>query len=120
MIWDLVQDALSGLGLPLAANTMILATGGQLPDEYIVYQLISSPPIVHADNYETIRIYRVQVAFYSRSGLSLLPDISGAMVDAGFSRSSIRELPYNQETRHFGLALDFLYTSDEEELTESY
>jgi hypothetical protein len=120
MIWDLVQDALSGLGLPLAANTMILATGEQLPDEYIVHQLISSPPIVHADNFETMRMYRVQVAYYNRNGLSGMPDIKGVMVDAGFARSSIRELPYNPETRHFGLALDFIYTSDEEELIESY
>jgi hypothetical protein len=120
MIWEIVEDALSGLGVPVAANTMILATNKQLPDLYLVYQLISSAPIVHAENMETMRMYRVQVAVYSRNGLSGLPDVSGAMTDAGFSRSSIREIPYNPETRHYGLALDFIITSDEEELEESY
>ncbi len=121
MIWQIVSDALNVLGYPLAANTMIIETGGQLPDLYLVPQLISSPPVLHADNIETMRMYRVQVSIYSRDGLSGLPaSVKAAMTSAGFTASSMREIPYNPDTRHFGLAMDFIYTSDEEELEESY
>lgn len=121
MIWQITEDALSVLGYPLAANTMIMATGVQLPDLFIAYQLISSPPVLHADNVETMRMYRMQVSIYSRDGLSGLPtSVRAAMVNAGFTASSMREIPYNPETRHFGLAMDFIYTSDEEEVVESY
>lgn len=109
-IWETTYDALYGLGLPLAANTMIVDTGEELPDEYLVYQMISDPPELHADNIETLRSYRMQVSYYSRTGLAAIPaQVETAMLAAGFTRIEGRELPYSQQTRHFGLALDFNY-----------
>jgi hypothetical protein len=113
-IWERTQTALAGLGWQTAANTLVVATGSDLPDQFMVYQLISSPPEQHADNRETMRSYRMQVSIYSRNGLVSLPDVNGAMTAAGFCRGPIIELPYNQSTRHYGLALEFVYTESEE------
>ncbi|OGO35670.1 MAG: hypothetical protein A2W35_05360 [Chloroflexi bacterium RBG_16_57_11] len=109
-IWELVEEALADLGMPVAANAMIQETGEQLPDQYLVYFLVSSPPELHADDVEVMRSYRIQVSVYSRSGLADLPDVDGAMTVVGFSRGPQRELPYNILTRHYGLALEYVYT----------
>jgi hypothetical protein len=119
-IWEITQDALDGLGVPVAESVMISSTKVPLPDLYLVYQLIDAPPILHAEDLEVMRYYRMQVTIYSRDGLANLPNVADAMVEAGFTRSSIRELPYNIDTRHYGLAMDFIYTSDSESESESY
>ncbi len=108
-IWERVIAALTGLGVPMAANVYVAASGQELPDLYLVYFLVSSPPEQHADDAETLRSYRIQVTVYKRAGLASLPDVDGAMVAAGFRRGPQRELPYNQLTRHFGLALEYVY-----------
>ena len=38
-----------------------------------------------------------------------MPDVEGAMLQAGFKKSLVRELPYDRDTGHFGLAQDFIY-----------
>jgi hypothetical protein len=119
-IWEITETALNTLNVPIAANVMISATDEALPDLYLVYQLISSPPILHAEDLEDMRFYRMQVTIYSRDGLSNLPEVGDAMVDAGFTKSAIRELPYNTETRHYGLSLEFIYFSDSVSESESY
>jgi hypothetical protein len=113
-IWSDTYTALSGIGLPLAANTMIVATGADLPDQFIVYSMISNPPEQHADNVEKLRSYRMQISVYSRTGMTTIPaQVETAMLAAGFTRLEGRELPYNQQTRHFGLAMDFNYLSED-------
>lgn len=115
MIWQRTQTALATLApLPVAANVFIGATPGTQPDQFAVYQLIASPPELHADNAEISRSYRMQVTYYSRAGLENLPDIAGAMTAAGFRRGPLRELPYNPATRHYGLAMEFVYVEDQE------
>jgi len=54
----------------------------------------------------------MQVSVYDRNGLTNLPDTDGVMVAAGFSRGPKRELPYNPATRHFGLALEYVYLEE--------
>jgi hypothetical protein len=108
-IWERVYTALSGLGWTLAENQMLVASGSQLPDDFLVYQLISSTPEEHADDVEKLRTWQVQVSAYSRSGLAGLPAIATAMTAAGFLRGNERELPYDQVTRHYGLAMEFRY-----------
>jgi hypothetical protein len=112
-IWERVYTALSGLGKPLAASVYIPESGEELPDSYLVYFMVDNPAELHADNAEKLRQYRVQVSYYSRSGLVSMPDIEGAMTVAGFTRLPGRELPYNPDTRHFGIALDFAYLDEE-------
>ena len=112
-IWERMKTALTALAVPMAANTYILASGQELPDSYLVYFMISDPPTQHADNVEKLKTYRVQVSYYSRSGLLSMPDIVGAMTGAGFTRLPGRELPYNPDTRHFGMAMDFNFLEEE-------
>lgn len=116
-IWERVKTALAGLNTPMAANTFLTDSGEELPDVFFVYSLISDPAEQHADNVETLRFYRVQVTLYSRSGLAeVTPDqaaVTAAMLADGFLRGPARELPYNVDTRHFGLAMDFHYLEEE-------
>jgi hypothetical protein len=103
-----VYTALASLGLPLAANIYQAAEGIKLPDRFLVYSLIASPPVQAADNVEKLRANYIQVSLYDRSGLNNPPDIDSAMVAAGFVRGSRREMPYNQLTGHFGLAMEYV------------
>lgn len=113
-IWERTGTALAGLGLDVAANVMVQATADALADTYLVYQVISSPPALHADQVEKLRWYRVQVSVYARGGLATVPDlVAAAMVAAGFSKSIFREIPYNEKTRHFGYAMEFIWLEDE-------
>lgn len=112
-IWEIVSDALSTLDVPVAENQMIAPSGEQLPDQYVVYQLVVDSPALHADDGEVLSEPLVQVAIYSRSGLSNLPDVAGAMTAAGFTRGERREQPYNPTTRHFGLVLEFYLLTEE-------
>ena len=83
-IWEMTYSALVGLGIPMAADDYLMATpGGNLPDLYITYKVIDLMPEAHADNKETLRSELVQVSIRSRSGLTGLPDVIGAMISAG-------------------------------------
>ena len=113
-VFEKVAAALEPLGVPFAENTYM----GTLPDEYLVYQLISAPAQQHADDEETLRTFRVQVSAYSTDGLTSLPDVTGAMKAAGFRAGPIRELPYDRNTGHFGLAQDYIYVMTSEEMSE--
>ena len=112
-IWSITKTALTGLGVPISAGVHLEDSGDELPDLFLVYFLVSSPPEQSADDSETLRSYRMQVSVYSRSGLNSLPDIDTVMVAAGFSRGPQHELPFNQLTRHFGLALEYIYLEEE-------
>lgn len=112
-IYERVKTALTGFGLPMGVEVYIPASGTELPDDYLVYFVISDPPIQHADNVEKTHIYRVQVSYFSRSGMQSAPDISSAMVADGFMRAEGRDLPYNPDTRHYGQGLDFTYLEEE-------
>jgi hypothetical protein len=118
-IWEITETALADLDVPSAAGVMVPITGNPLPDEYMVYFLVSSPPELHADNIEVLRSYRIQVSYYCRSGLADLPDIDGVMVAAGFARGPQRELPYSFSTGHFGLALEYVYTEISDDIDSS-
>lgn len=112
-IWSAAKTALTGLALPMAANQYLVATGADLPDAFLVYQLVTDPPAQAADDTETLRSYTMQVTYYSRTGLAGMPDIEGAMIAAHWTRSAGRELPYNSDTRHYGYAFDFNLLAEE-------
>ncbi len=108
-IWEITKTALAGLGIPAYANRIQIESGQQLPDRFLVYQMISSSPELHADNVEKHRSDRIQVTIWDRTGLASLPDVPAAMVQAGFTRGPARELPFSDATKHYGLAWDFFY-----------
>lgn len=108
-IWERVKSALSSLTVPVSASKLIVKTSDDLPDVFIDFVLVDAPPEQHADNVEISRNYHVQVSVFSRAGLINLPDVTSLMVAAGFSRGAVTQLPPDQDTGHFGLALEFNY-----------
>jgi hypothetical protein len=111
-IWERVKSALSSLSISVVQSVYVPVTGGNYPDAFIVYFLVNAPPDQHADNVEKLTEYEVQVSFYNKAGLANMPDIDGMMKAAGFTAGNRTELPYNQATRHFGLAMEFSYLEE--------
>ena len=85
----------------------LMALADPLPATYIVGSLVSDVPDQHADNGETEQFIRMQLSIYSTGGLLSLPDTDTAMKAAGFKRGPARELPYDQETGHYGMAREY-------------
>jgi len=107
-IFERTQSALAALSpIPVSLAPYITISNAPLPDTFVVYQLINSPPEQHADNAEAARSYLVQVTTYSRSGLVSLPDVDSAMLSTGFEKVAARQLPKTEE--HHGLACDYIY-----------
>jgi hypothetical protein len=112
-IWERTETALTPLALPMGAGTYLAATpGGSLPDTYLVYFVVDILPEQHADDAETLRSELVQVSIYNRNGLASLPDVIGAMTTAGVMFVGGRQIEYDMETRHHGIAYDFEYLED--------
>lgn len=108
-IWQITHAALAGLGVPIAQSVYISDVSGQLPNLFVTYKLISSPVVQEADNIVTERRYRMQVSTYSRTGMTDMPDVRAAMLAADFIEGPFVELPYDEKTRHYGLAQDFFF-----------
>ena len=115
-IFEYVDDALSSLSpaVPYAMGTYLTPTGAALPDVFITYTLVDGSPEQSADDAETQRTYRVQVSIFSREGLVSLPAVDAAMLAEGFTRGPERALPYDVQTRHFGIAKDYFFLEDEQ------
>lgn len=114
MIFELTFSTLSTAfpDVPISAGVYIAPTGEDLPDLYVTFSLIVSTPEQDADDVETLRDHTVQISIFSRNGLTALPDVSAAMVAAGFRKGDERMLVYDRQTRHFGLAIDFYYLEE--------
>jgi hypothetical protein len=107
-IFEAVATALDSVtGVPYGMDTYMSTE--ELPDQYMVYNLIDGVAGQHADDAETLRAYRVQINIYDRAGLADLPDVDAAMLAAGFTKGPERPLPYNAGTGHYGLAKDYFY-----------
>ncbi|MGA2488783.1 MAG: hypothetical protein ABSF99_01155 [Anaerolineales bacterium] len=106
-IFEATATALATLHIPYGMNNYL--STGELPDQYIVYTVVTGVPAQHADNAETKRTYRVQVTIYSRGGLVSIPDVDAAMLAAGFTKGPERQLPGDPETGHYSLAKDYFY-----------
>jgi hypothetical protein len=113
-IWDRTNSALSPLSVPYAASRLQISTGGEYPDLFMVYFSLPSTPDQHADDKETLRSYTMQVNIFSRDGLINLPDVDGVMMAAGFTKGKVIEIPLDEETGHFGLGTEFLYSESED------
>lgn len=113
-IWERTDTALSSLGVPYAASKLQIASGNEYPDLFMVYFSLPSTPEQHADDKEVLRSYTMQVNIFSRGGLINLPDVDGAMMAAGFTKGNVIEIPLDQETGHYGLGTEFLYSESED------
>lgn len=93
--------------VPYALGQYLTENGADLPDTFLVYTLVVDDAQQHMDDAETERSYTVQVSIYARDGLVSLPDVDAAMRTQDFAKGPERQLPYDDETRHFGLACDY-------------
>lgn len=87
---------------------------GDLPDAYITHQLINSPPEQHADDDETERSYTMQLTFWDKTGIPSTTSVDAAMKAAGFHKGSMRQLPQDPTTHHYGLAIEYVYFETKE------
>jgi len=108
-IWELINTALTPLGVPMAEGSYIPGDNEAYPDLYMVYFMVSLDPELFADDQEIERTELVQVSIYKRDSLIGLPDVIGAMKAGGFTFSGGRELDYDPDTRHHAIAFDFEY-----------
>lgn len=111
-IFERVDDALESFS-PAVPYAMA-PYKGDLPDQFIVYQLLPSSAEQHADNEETERSYSIQVTIWDVNGLVSLPDVDTVMKAAGFTKGDQRQLPQDPDTGHYGLATDYLYIESQE------
>jgi hypothetical protein len=107
-----VKTALAPLGLPVGHLVYKTATGQAMPATWLEYQVITDLPDLHANNREVLTVYRVQVKAYTSGDVTALPDINSVMAAAGFLRVSAIDLPYEADTKLFGVAMDYRYTED--------
>jgi hypothetical protein len=106
--YTLTKTAMDTLtGVRYAASSELGSLANPLPATYIVGSLISDVPEQHADNDETAKFLRIQLSIYSTGGLVNLPNTDAAMKSAGFKRGPARELPYDRETGHYGMAREY-------------
>ena len=110
-IFERVSTALATLSpsIPYAMDVFEQIGDAALPAQFITFQLVSGAPAQHADNAETMRVYRVQITIMSTSGLAVLPDVNTAMIAAGFFASDERTLPKDISSGHYILSKDFTY-----------
>ena len=109
-IFERVETALSTLaGITHAMGRLVTSTGAELPNQYVVYSVISAGSSEHYDDAETSRDYVVQVTTFSRAGLVSLPNVDAAMKAAGFTKNAGRQLPKDAQTGHYGWAQDYTY-----------
>ncbi|RPH60008.1 MAG: hypothetical protein EHM81_07100 [Chloroflexi bacterium] len=109
-IFERVKTALATLSPIQYALDSMMMTGGDLPDQYLVYNLPNAAPVAHFDDQEAARRYQVQVAIYSRAGLVSLPNVDAAMLAAGFTRSSERVAPNQGD--HYCLEKSYYFHND--------
>lgn len=84
----------------------------QLPDQYIVYFLVSETSALSVDGKEKSSTPRIQVSFYYRQK-SKLPNmmdvIKKAFLKNGFSRAGSGRIPKQITTGHHGWRYDFIF-----------
>lgn len=110
-IFERVTTALNTLSpaIPFSLAPFEQVGDAALPAQFITFQLITGYPEQHADNAETLRTFLVQINIMSTSGLAVLPNVTAALIAAGFFQSQERMLPKNEASGHFILSKDFTY-----------
>jgi hypothetical protein len=108
-IFERVEAALSSITPAVPYGMDTYESTGNLPDQYMAYQVVVSDAEDHADNLEIARSYMVQVSIFSCAGLATLPNVDAAMTAQGFVKGPFRQIPKDALSGHYGLAKDYLY-----------
>lgn len=112
-IWARVRDALSGLGVPVEKDVLVLESEAAVPARYITFQEIAAAPKAHVDDREISRAHLVQLSLWSIEGFESFPDVEAAMLAAGFLFQGERDMDM-EETGHYGQSKDFLFLEEKE------
>lgn len=105
------EEILTSIGLPYNFERMDCDTS-QLPDTYIVYFLVDDPGVTWSEGKETSHEARIQVSlFYRKKPVALtVPDqIETVFIAAGFTRVGPGNIPYQNDTGHYGWRCDFRF-----------
>lgn len=111
-VWERTATALGTVNP--AVNYAIAPYKGDLPNAFIAYQLVNSPPEQHADGEETERSYTMQLSFWDTAGIPTTSNVDAAMKTAGFMKGNIVPLPQDPQTHHYGLAVEYVYFETKE------
>ena len=87
---------------------------GTLPNAYVTHQLLPSSPELHADGAEEERSYTMQLNFWDKAGIPSTTKVDAAMKAAGFHKGNERQLPQDQQSHHYGLAVEYVYFETQE------
>ncbi len=82
----------------------------KLPDNYIVYFLVSNPPVSVADNQIRTTSPKIQVSFYFRNKqefLTVPKIIKDAFKTRNFTIGNEGRIPYQTTTGHYGRRYEF-------------
>ena len=115
-IYKTVCDTLEPLGYPLSLQGSY-ADNAIFPETFITYQLIDSQNNSHADNLPTSTTHRIQLSLYSKKPViqqGADTTLKSVMLPSGFVRAGGRDLPFNQDTGHYGYTCDYRYFETEE------
>lgn len=110
-IFERVENALATVSP--AINYSSTPYKGALPNAYVTHQLLTSPPELHADNVELERSYTIQLNYWDISNIPSTTSVDAAMLAAGFQKNTVRQLPQDQQTNHYGLAVEYIYLEQE-------
>ena len=108
-IFERVSTALGTLSPAIPYALAPYKSSDALPATFIAYQLIDDSAEQHADDAETERSSLIQITVWDTTGLVTLPNVDAAMVASGFQKGHKRQLPQDQETGHYGLAMEYIY-----------
>lgn len=114
-IYELIYNTLTQLGYPVREQGTF-KTNETLPETFITYQIILSTDNAHYDNAPASTTTRIQLALYSKKpAIKQNADnlFRSVMLPAGFLRISGRDLPFNQNTGHYGYTSDYNYYETE-------
>lgn len=103
-IYKLACDTLAPLGYPVKEQGTY-AADAVLPETHITYYLLDSPNNTHADNLPTSTTHRVQLVLYSKKpAIKQQADtlLKSVMLPGGFLRAGGGDMPYNENTGHYG------------------
>lgn len=87
---------------------------GDLPNLFIAFQLLPSPPVQHADNKEKERFYTFQVSIWDKAGNPSETSVDTALLAAGFMKGNVIPLLQDPKTHHYGLAVEYTYLEQKE------
>lgn len=114
-IYELIYNTLMSLGYPVREQGTFGNTE-MLPETFITYQIINETNDTHYDNKIASTTTRVQLVLYSKKpAIKQSADqlFRSVMLPAGFLRVSGRDLPFNQDTGHYGYTSDYIFYKEE-------